>query len=72
MKSRFSHTMTTPGTPNALLQITAPHFCAGIVVERGVVVDAAPILRWTIGKRLWDVQRYFFRKNFEIVIVSEG
>jgi hypothetical protein len=62
------------GSPrrHALLQITAPHYCAGIVIGDGMIIDAAPILRWTIGKRLWDVQQYFFRKKFEITIASEN
>ena len=44
-----------------LLQITAPHFCAGLVVEADRVVQAAPILRWMLGKPedlvRWHCQR---------------
>ena len=34
-----------------LIRISAPHFCAGIVLDgSGHVVEAAPILQWTLGK----------------------
>lgn len=42
-----------------LWRIDAPHFCAGLIVgEDGRVVEAAPILRWTIGKSLFSVASY--------------
>jgi hypothetical protein len=50
-------------------QITAPHFCAGVVVSvrNKRVIDAAPILRWAIGRRWTDVLRYFHRKHYRVV-----
>jgi len=38
------------GTKMALIQITAPYYCAGIVVKNGIVEKAAPIGRWMIDK----------------------
>lgn len=45
-----------------LMQVTAPHFCAGAVWERRapdstepvtwVCIQAAPIMRWMVGKTL--------------------
>ena len=37
-----------------MIQITAPHFCAGLIHHNGRVVNAAPILRYMIncGSRL--------------------
>jgi len=32
-----------------LVRVVAPHFVAGLVAVDGVVVEAAPILRWEIG-----------------------
>jgi len=55
-----------------LLQITAPHFCAGLVVQKGIVIEAAPILRWAKGKRWVEVQDYFNRKGWEIAVADEG
>lgn len=45
--------------------VDAPHYYAGIVVEDGVVKDAAPILRWTINRTWEDVKRYFDKKRFK-------
>jgi hypothetical protein len=36
-----------------LIRVTAPHFCAGLEVERGVVVNAAPILKWTLSHQFF-------------------
>jgi hypothetical protein len=36
------------------VQITAPHFCAGVVARDGRVVAAAPIVRYMVG---WDGRR---------------
>lgn len=52
-------------------QITAPHFCAGLIVtDGGAVVQAAPILRWACGKS-WDyVRRWAERKGYEVQYVE--
>lgn len=34
--------------------INAPHFCAGVVLERGKVTRAAPILHYMVG---WSKDR---------------
>jgi hypothetical protein len=39
----------------------------GIIAKRGVVVEAAPIAKWTIGKNIEDVLTYYKeRKNAEV------
>lgn len=38
-----------------LYRVSCAFFVAGFVVRDGVVIDAAPILRWTIGKTLRSV-----------------
>lgn len=43
-------------TSEVLAQVTAPHFCAGIVLVGGVVVETAPILAYMRG---WDAARVF-------------
>ena len=48
-----------------LVQIDAPHFCAGLVVENGVVVDAAPILFWAVGKQEDVVRKYVYKKGWK-------
>lgn len=57
-----------------LVRVTVPHFCAGIVVRDEVVVEAAPILKWAIGKPLEEVARWALRKkggSVEVVRRSE-
>ena len=49
-----------------LCQITAPHFVAGVIVEDDIVVQAAPILRWTTGKNIYDVVRYADAKHWRL------
>lgn len=53
-----------------LAQVTAPHFCAGIVMENDVCTDAAPILRWAVGKRHAELRQYFARKGWRVSIVT--
>lgn len=48
-----------------LIQIDAPHFCAGLIVKKGVVIEAAPILRWTIGKQEDSVRKYVYSKGWK-------
>lgn len=54
-----------------LVAVSAPHFYAGIVLKDGVVIEAAPILKWTVGKRREWLGGYFIRKGWTATIVSE-
>lgn len=49
-----------------LYQITAPHFCAGIVLE-GSVTRAAPILAYMRGWGLNKVQAYCQKKGWRVI-----
>lgn len=52
------------------MQITAPHFCAGIVAVDGLVIAAAPIVRYMVG---WDGRRmrdYCCRKGWAFAPLS--
>ena len=63
-------------TPNPmgrmLVTVQAPHYCATLIIGRrtfpgGVVVlEAAPIVRWALGKSWLTVKHYFDRKGFRI------
>lgn len=44
----------TQSIKEEILQIDAPHFCAGVVLYNKQVVQAAPILSYMIG---WQLQR---------------
>lgn len=54
----------------SLYRIEAPHFVAGFEtatrgdVER--VIDAAPILKWAIGKTAGDAIGYCVRKGWKV------
>lgn len=50
--------------PERLVQVSAPHFTAGLVVREGRVVRAAPILRWAEGRAWAEVAAYFRRKGW--------
>jgi hypothetical protein len=53
-----------------LWQVTAPHFCAGLLTDvGGVVVRAAPVLRWCVGKTRDGLRPYFARKGWEVRLV---
>lgn len=56
-----------------VVQVSAPHFTAGLVVgPDGIVSDAAPILAWAKGKLLLDVQAYCFERGWETMAISTG
>lgn len=56
-----------------LYQVDAGHFCAGIVVDAGRVVDAAPILKWAIGKYWGQVCSYLMnKKKYSVRHVSDS
>lgn len=54
-----------------LIAVDAPHFYAGIVLQDDIVIEAAPILKWTIGKRRDYLRNYFMRKGWKAFVVKE-
>jgi hypothetical protein len=46
-------------------RIVAPHFVAGLCVQDGLVVEAAPILGWSVGRRWSEVRAYMVRKGWK-------
>jgi hypothetical protein len=51
---------------NKLYQITSSYFCAGIIVNDGVIVQAAPILKWSIGHTFEYFRAYCRTKYWAI------
>ena len=45
--------------------MVAPYFAAFCKVQGGKVVDAAPILRWTLGKSAKYVFHWFSNREFK-------
>jgi len=46
--------------------VNAPYMYAGIIVNNSVITQAAPILRWSIGKKLCTIKEWVKRKGFGI------
>lgn len=46
-----------------LLQVTLPYFCCGITVQGEFVTDAAPIMRWAVGKTWGWIENWIIRKG---------
>jgi len=48
----------------ALIWINTTYFCAGVVIDdSGIVIEAAPILKWAIGLKINEVIRRMKWKN---------
>ena len=54
-----------------LLRIEAPHFVAGLVLERKRVVDGAPILRYMRNWSYSQVRNYCAKKGWSWEEVDE-
>lgn len=56
---------------NELWQATLPHLCAGVLVNRdGVIVRAAPILAWSLGKPLTTLASWIKPKGGTLTQVT--
>lgn len=55
-----------------LYQIDTGYACFGISEKDGIVTDAAPIAKWTIGKDINFVLEYFrYRKKAKITLCKQ-
>lgn len=56
-----------------LWRVTAPHACAGFITTAGgTIYDAAPILRWMIGRTIEEVSGYCERRRWVLEEVIDG
>jgi hypothetical protein len=54
-----------------LVCVEASHFCAGIIFDKTqIVVRAAPILTWTLGKQAAFLATYFHRKGWKVKVLE--
>lgn len=51
--------------------ITSPSFCAGLVVEREVITQAPPIIKWVVGKEWKAVREYCRQRGWQVEPVPE-
>ena len=52
-----------------IAQITAPHFCAGIVLLDSEVVHVAPIVKYMLGWSRDKVRSYCREKKWKVTVV---
>ena len=57
-----------PNSTETLVQVDAPHFCAGIVLVDDVCTEAAPILKWAVGKHRDWLRDYFKAKGWKATV----
>lgn len=57
--------------PETVAQITAPHFCAGLVMRGDRCTEAAPILAWAVGKTCDELRAYFASRGWRAVMVQK-
>ena len=49
-----------------LIRVTAPHFVANCVLAGNHCTEAAPILKWAIGRESGYLLRYFAKNNWSV------
>ena len=54
------------------VQITAPHFCAGIVLNADKCINAAPIPKWRVGKSRSELRAYFATKGWSTKVIPSA
>jgi len=57
-------------SPVILWRVEAPHFCASFDTVDGIVTEAAPIIKWMMGKSYDEVLSYATRKLWTIRYVE--
>ena len=54
-----------------LWRVNATHYVAGLEVDGGIVVRAAPILRWAKGRQFDRLHAYLSKRGYAIEQVPE-
>ena len=54
-----------------MLYISLPIYTVGLVFEDGVVTDAPPIAKWTIGRPVKQVKKYFRERGATVITVFD-
>lgn len=56
-----------------IVRVVAPHFCAAMIMgDDEIVTDAAPILRWAIGKKRSFLSAYFQIRGWRATIIPRS
>ncbi len=56
-----------------LYQVTTNYFCCGIITDdNDLIIDVAPIMYWSIGKRFEDIRWWISSKNGTVRLCQEN
>jgi hypothetical protein len=55
-----------------LIQVDLPHLCAGVVAKGEKIVQAAPILAWSVGKSPQELAAWTLKQGGRITVVERG
>jgi hypothetical protein len=50
-------------------RISYQALCFALYVRDGVVIDAAPVARWAIGKPWASVESYWLKRGAEVLLI---
>lgn len=54
-----------------LYRITSPHFVAGLITNGDIIIQAAPILGWTVTKDFSYVRDYCRKKGWSVEPIED-
>lgn len=54
-----------PSNTEKLIQISSSYFVAGIIFKNNIVIKAAPIVKWMIGKNIDYIKQYCLSKHWK-------
>lgn len=50
-----------------LYQATTKYFCVGLLIEGEIIIEAAPIIRWSVNKRISTFRRWVENRDGKLV-----
>jgi len=54
-----------------LMRITSSYFCAGVILNsKEIIIETAPILKWSKGRDLWWFEKYCKKKKWGMEIIT--
>jgi hypothetical protein len=62
----------SPPEPGQLYRVDLPYACFGIVGVNSIVMEAAPIAGWMVGKHLDDMKSWTARKGGSIAPIDSA
>jgi len=60
-----------PPREGVLVHVLLPYACFGVIVMKGVVIWAAPVGAWMVGKRVEQVERWVEGRRGSVLFEGE-